>query len=253
MAQPADNTNTSKPIIFQFSLGEKWEQDTVKLGAKSDFSSTRTIKKLIEVATIQPAWNAKQGIDLLKKNHSPHAILITDPGIMKPENQELSRRMIDYVRGGGTVIFSFLFPTALFDTFSLYMKQWDLRWEIHSYNCYKCSINTSAEGRPGSQWMLGLPAIYDYESIYFRNVAPEDCWYLVVPKIDGHGREEGVEVPPPEKQTPVAFSKVGKGFLGLTGDMSQHDATDAVVLSMLGINDPVKWCSCEKDIFDERY
>ncbi|KAL7620305.1 hypothetical protein AAE478_009298 [Parahypoxylon ruwenzoriense] len=225
----------AKPVIFQFSVGEKWMQGIVDLKDKDETRFKNTIRKL----SFRP-------FDLLKQNQTPHAILITDSGITKPENRKLSRQVIDYARGGGTVILIFSFSSLIrFDDFTSYMKEWDLPWKIHSYTRIECIVNTSAAGPPGMLWMNGLPATYCSKSVYLSGVAPKACWYLPAPPVPD---EEGIgmryQAPPPGKETPFAFSKVGKGFLGFTGDVSQHEATDGVIFAMLRMNDRLQWCTC---------
>ncbi|KAI1397093.1 hypothetical protein F4819DRAFT_490849 [Hypoxylon fuscum] len=239
-----------KPVIFQFSLGDKWMQDMVDLQyTHQQGNFTKTIRKLSEKFTVQPAWDAKQAFDLLSYNQAPHAILITDPGITEPENEELSRQVVNYARDGGTVILSLCFSSNVnFDDFSSYMKGWGLHWKVYSYTRQDCVVNTLAVGPPGVQWMYDLPALYGSKSVFLSNVAPEACWYLPAPYIqDEYDDEEEIQAPPPRKETPFAFSKVGKGFVGFTGDVNQHEATDAAILAMLGMDYP--WCTCGKEQF----
>ncbi|KAI0011942.1 hypothetical protein F4779DRAFT_571033 [Xylariaceae sp. FL0662B] len=220
-----------KPLVFQFSMGEEWMQDMVK-----NPGSSQTIGKLSKIATIEQAWDAQQALHLLKQDKVPRAILITDPGITDLENRELSRRVIEYARNGGTVVLSMYFASTVeIDDFEAYMEQWGLPWRVHSGTRRDCAVNPSASGRPNLQWMEGLPALYWSKSLFLHHVAPEDCWYLPAPSQDDDD---------PETQTPIVFSKIGKGFLGFIGDVNQTAAADAVLLAMLGMNDKVRWCSC---------
>ncbi|KAI2466851.1 hypothetical protein F4781DRAFT_333886 [Annulohypoxylon bovei var. microspora] len=230
--------DASKPVVFQFSLGDRWMQEMVDPGNMQEPSFRETIIKLREVAIVQSAWSADEAVKLLGQNQTPHAILITDPGIVKPKNEKLSRQVIEYARNGGTVVLTLCFSSNIApDKFSSYMKEWDLPWKFHSYTRESCVVNTSAVGPRGVQRVHGLPATYESKSVFITNVAHEASWYLPEPyDPDDYESEESFKALPPRKETPFAFSKVGNGYLGFTGDVNQHETTDTAVMTMLGLN-----------------
>lgn len=253
----------AKPTIYQFSLGDYVEQNLVRQ-AGWDPGFSHILRKIQETATIQEAWDTQEALDLLGQDEPPKAIYITDSGITKPKNREVSKRVVEYARNGGTVILGLAFASNVnFAVFNSYMAQhWGLPWKYHSYTSEDCAINIAATGPPGKQWLNGLQALYPQRSMYINNVDRTACWYLPAPyPSDPYGdRPEAkwrVEAPTlatlatlaPRTQTPVAFAPVGKGRLGYTGDVKQLESTDAVVLSMLGLNNRVRWCTCGEEPF----
>ncbi|KAI1208543.1 uncharacterized protein F4807DRAFT_461476 [Annulohypoxylon truncatum] len=214
---------SAKPIIFQFSLGEERYQKAVDIReTRQQIDYTATIRKLAE-------------------NRTPHAILLTDFSIAEPKNFMLLLKVIRYAREGGIVVLSVCFAfTMHFDRFDQFMKEWGLPWAIHGEHCHRCILNPSAVG-PNTRWKSGLPNIYgfcQFNMVYLKNVSPESCWYLPEPPRS-YGFDGDNKWQPLGRETPVAFSRVGKGYLGFTGDVDQEEATDAVLFSMLGLNLPL--------------
>lgn len=240
-----------KPTIYQFSLGDKSLQSFVRPGGIDSF--LRILKKLQEVAIVQEAWSSQEALDLLEQDKAPKAIFITDPGITDPENKEVSTQVVEYVRNGGTAILGLGFSSNVKPAdFQEYMsEQWDLPWKLHSYNREDWAINITASGPPSSQWMHGLQALYRERCVNIDKVAPIARWYTLAPDPydpDDYENEDewraATAKMAPKTQTPVAFASVGKGRLGYTGDVNQHESTDAVILAMLGLNYWAKWCTC---------
>ncbi|KAI1409918.1 hypothetical protein F5Y13DRAFT_169226 [Hypoxylon sp. FL1857] len=235
-----------KPIIFKFSL-----DPYLRIDDEEQLAADRTIGKIDQKATIQVAWNAEEAVRLIEANPHPHAILITDGGIALPENEHLSRQVISYAQNGGTVILTLFFATRTTPkNFNSYMGQWELPWKSISYKLEECIVNDGAKGRPALIWMRGLPAYYYSKSALLLNVRHDACWYLTAKFVE----YEGYDGKPYQQmrtgsEAPIAFTQVGKGFLGYTGDMINNDATDAVVLSMLGFNYQVQWCTCGNEKF----
>ncbi|KAI2615883.1 hypothetical protein GGR54DRAFT_611409 [Hypoxylon sp. NC1633] len=227
-----------KLVIFQLSLGEKWTQEMVDLGYLEEPSFRNTIKKLSEIATVRLAKDDKEAFDLLKENPTPRAIIITDSIFMEPENAKLTRQVADYARGGGTVILILGLPGESSSIhFQSFMKECGLPWTLSCYAHDDYAVNISAMGLPGVRWMYGLPALFNSDSMFLENVASNARWYLPAAPYTWNEEEQSMP-PPPRKGTPVAFSKVGKGYLGYIGDINNEKATDAIILAMLGMNDP---------------
>lgn len=224
-----------KPKIYQISLRDLPQQ------------FIRTLDKIRKFANIQAAFDTQEALDLLGQDKVPKAILITDDAIMEPENEEVSKRVVEYARNGGTVILGLAFAYyAMFEEFDHYMSEhWGLPWRGSNFGSENFAINISATGPPGKEWLKGLQAFYHQESSYLGGVDDNACWYLPAPypycpEEDGTEEEwrakaEWVSWSP---ETPVAFAPYGKGYLGYTGDENQLESTDAIVLSMLGFNDP---------------
>lgn len=240
---------TKKPIIFQFSLGHDSRQRDI--GRENDDELdpfSRAIRQIKSAgskgATIKTAWTLDEALHLMNHEEAPHAILITDPAITWEVNAVLSGHVVQYCRNGGTCILTSRFASnVFFDEFNAYMDQhWGLPWKFHSYTREDCAINISAKGRrDGAQWLYGLQALQRWKASYISGVAPEACWYLPAPNLpENEDDEEEMERcdasnAMPRTQTPVAFARVGKGYLGYTGDVNQDASTQAVVLSMLDL------------------
>ncbi|KAK8047907.1 hypothetical protein PG996_015971 [Apiospora saccharicola] len=73
-------------------------------------------------------------------------------------------------------------------------------------------------------------------NLHLDGVSRENCWYL--PTNDSH--VESMVFPPDrianQAQTPVAFSRVGDGYVGYTGDVNQESGTSMVLLRMFNLD-----------------
>ncbi|EMR69393.1 hypothetical protein MGN70_012521 [Eutypa lata] len=219
-----------KPTIYQFSLGDEVGRSLLRSGSIFTFNVyQRILLKLRKLAIVQEAWNNQEALDLLGQDKTPRAIIITDAGIIDPDNSNVSEKVVEYARNGGTVILGVEFPgntnATVLDEYMT--KVWGLPWTTHSYNYLDCVINTAASGPAKNtpndrQWMNGLQALYTEKCVYIDNVAPDACWYL--PTADPYylheyeNEEKWRAAAAKMTQTPVAFAPVGKGYLGYVGE-----------------------------------
>ncbi|KAI0839527.1 hypothetical protein F5Y06DRAFT_303211 [Hypoxylon sp. FL0890] len=223
------------PVIFQFSLGGNL---CVQNAEQAAFK--KTTEKLNMKALVLEARNKEEALRLMDDNPTPYAILITDGGITLRENQNLSRKVIDYARNGGKVVLSVFFASrTTFHNFDLYMQDWGLPWKLATAIKINCMINIQAIGCPGSIWERGMPALHDSKTMLLLGVRPNNCWYLPVRCYVHHRNEwifKDIRLGDGIDGTPMAFTNVGKGFLGFTGNVEHSEATDAAIFSMLAIN-----------------
>ncbi|KAI2620372.1 hypothetical protein GGS26DRAFT_571192 [Hypomontagnella submonticulosa] len=174
--------------------------------------------------------------NLLNQHPSARAIWIVDPDIAKPKHKDLSNRVVNYVRNGGTVILGGFFALGIrLPDFDKWMKDaWDLPWRLGQYETTTVVFQSSAVG-PHPFWRDNLAAAYSQKGVFLKNVAPSDSWYASPP---GAKSESFVFGPVPiEAETSIAFGKVGKGWLGWTGDIHNRDETAAAVQAMMGLNE----------------
>ena len=102
-----------------------------------------------------------------------------------------------------------------------------------------------------------LKHLYDSKCVYIEKVAPSACWYTPAQSLcrryeyDTEDERRAAAAKSASRiETPVAFETVGKGRLGFIGDVNQDESTDAIVLSMLGFNCSVDWCTCDGKKFE---
>jgi hypothetical protein len=213
---------TTRPTIFLLSLENEPFFDTM---------FARLIDAIAAKATLKRATKAAAALDFLSAN-TPSAIFITDPGLLKAANSAILERVVSYVRGGGTAVIGGLFsgfvqPLDLGDWFR---SQWGLLWQYAEYHRTTVHLNPHAQRVP----QLGLPAAYSQKAVFLKNVGSNASWYL--PLDDS--MTESHAFPPQsvdDRQTPVAFTALGYGWLGYIGDVNAEQGSDAVVLAMCGL------------------
>jgi hypothetical protein len=76
-----------------------------------------------------------------------------------------------------------------------------------------------------------LPNSYSQKAVFLKHVAPTDSLYLPSPESTTQSRVFAPE-PVDQDQTPVAFTKLDRGWLGYIGDVNNETASQKVVLEM---------------------
>ncbi|OTB12322.1 hypothetical protein K445DRAFT_66416 [Daldinia sp. EC12] len=211
----------TKPTILVFCRGE--------LGGG--------LKKIKEKANVYQASFLKHDAPakLLSEHPSARAIWIVDPDITTRKFKDLSSKVVNYVRDGGIVILGGFFSMGIGPIeFDKWMRNvWNLPWRYGQYETTTVVFQSSAVG-PRKFWRDGLVAAYSQKGVFLKNVSPAASWYASPP---GSTSESSVFGPVPiQAQTSVAFEKVGKGWLGWTGDINHEEETSAAVRAMMGLN-----------------
>ncbi|KAI1657377.1 hypothetical protein F4813DRAFT_361226 [Daldinia decipiens] len=195
------------------------------------------LKKIKEKANIYQASYSKRNAPakLLSEHPSARAIWIVDPDIATPKYKDLSSKVVNYARNGGIVILGGFFSTGVAPTdFNKWMKDvWDLPWRYGQYETTTVVFQSSAVG-PRKFWHDGLAAAYTQKGVFLKNVPPADSWYASPPGSTSESRVFGPV--PIQAQTSIAFGRVGKGWLGWTGDIHNREETSAAVRAMMGLN-----------------
>lgn len=205
-----------KSVVFVFSLGDEFEQT----GFTEIWSSLVT--KASAKYDLKWAKTKDEALALFREHPEPKAILVTDPGIIAAENVAVSRKVVDYAHESRTaVILTGVFSTSIrpgdLDTY--FDTMWRLPWRVGNYTREVVRLNGTAAGVPGHG--EGLMSAYSQKALWLRSVANGASWYMD-PESSG------------PSQTPVAFTGIGKGWLGYTGDVNGEDGTTAVVMAMIG-------------------
>ncbi|RYP40846.1 hypothetical protein DL768_010567 [Monosporascus sp. mg162] len=217
----------SKPVVLLLSIGDEgdrrltnatWAGLIAELEAKSD---------------VKRATTAEEAQVLMDQHPSPRGIFIPDAGITKRGNDAVTQRLVQFVRMGGTVIFGGVFSSLIRppDLDRYFEKSWSLPWKYGSYHRTTVHLNTSSLGRPQS----GLPLSYSQKAVNLKNVASASAWYFPGENSVIESRVFDADPIVDKAQAPVAFLKVGEGYLGYTGDVNAEEETTVVVLAMLGL------------------
>ncbi|KAH8655618.1 triacylglycerol lipase [Xylariales sp. PMI_506] len=218
----------TKPDIFVFSLGSAQQQSLMQEVHSSLMSA------LANKYSLQRANNAEEALGLLEQNDQPRGVLVTDPGIVASKNLALSRKLSDYVRNGGRLVFGGVFSGEIRpNELGKYMKEkWDLPWEAGSYHRTTLYLNEQVANRPTS----GLPSSYSQKAVFLKHVDPDTAWYVAT---DRSVVESLVPLPGSEidlLETAVAFASVGDGWIGYVGDVNAEAETDTVILAMFDLD-----------------
>lgn len=221
------SSTESRPTLLVLSIEEQ---------SLFDAMYGRLIALLSSKATLQ--WMTEPGrtLDYLQ-TESPSAVLATDAGILKSSHAAVLNKLTDYVREGGTVVLCGLFSSFIRrdEVKPFFERHFGLPWELGAYHRTDVYLNRHAITTGGKRFVVDrLEAGYSQKANFLKNVAKEAAVYLP----NEHSRtqsmvfaNESVDV----NLTPIAFVKVGKGWLGYIGDVNAEEGSDQVVMAMCGL------------------
>lgn len=199
------------PVVLLLSLQkESWFDEMLR-----DFLST-----LREHARLMEGLSESVAISYLEDG-AVTAVVVTDAALVNGGFKVVSQKLVEYAKGGGTVVFGGLvsnFARPL-DMRSYFSDEWGLPWEMGSYHREDFSVNQCALSVEGRERFSGLPSSYSMKAVQIKGAAQKDRVYV------GDDRTE----------SPIVFVKYGKGNVGWIGDVNAEDKTTSVVKVMCGI------------------
>lgn len=124
-------------------------------------------------ADVQKGTKAEEVIELLRA--PPHAVLVSEPDIFRPEFFLLTEVLAKYTLGGGTTIFAcgcgrFVRPDHFARFFTL---GWGLPWEKGDYLADTFVVNTSMQINICAK----IPTEASMTAVFVKGVAAEDMVY----------------------------------------------------------------------------
>lgn len=155
-------------------------------------------------------------------SHRPNAILVVDAGIEERKYNTVRQKLRDYVLGGGTAVFCGVFSGFILpsDLGALFRTDFGLSWEAGSY-C-RATVRMNESGAANLPSTAGLAPVYSQKALFLRNVECTAAIYV----------SDEVAL---RRQTPAAWAKVRKGWIGYIGDVNAEEATDLTILAMCGL------------------
>lgn len=218
----SQSPSVSKPIILVLTLGDYADMF-------SDIHAN-LLNQLEQKSVLKRANSANEALNLINGDSKPQGILVADEGIIKAN--AVADKLVKFAREGGVVVVGGLFSSfgRPNDMQKYFDKKWNLPWKIGSYHRTTLTLNSAADGLPSAT----LPSSYSQKAVFLSNVPSKAAWYL---PTEGSVTESHVFPPSPvqNSETPVAFTKVGNGWLGYTGSVNSEEETHTVVLGMLGL------------------
>jgi hypothetical protein len=228
---PSATTNTaSEPCVLLLTLdSQTW----------FDEMYARLIESLVSRAKIERASTATAAIRRLSSADEvrPRAVLVTDTGLTEGKHpNDLLDTVLSYVRSGGTIVFCCLFAgfSHAPDFNQFFRTKLSLPWQFGDY--YRTTVHLAQTHRVRDvlNKKSNLHKEYSQKAVYLKNAEPDSAVYVPSEESD---TESFVFAPHPVnfRQTPVAFTGYGLGWLGYVGDVNTEEGTDEAVLAMCGL------------------
>jgi hypothetical protein len=175
-------------------------------------------------------------------------VFVGDEGIIKSENSKVLSSLIRWVNDGGIAVTGSVFASFIsWDNLDRFFEKWGLPWKMGSYLGTTFVLNSSIHQL--SSQSASLMASYSMKAVHIKGVEAEDVLYA--PTIDEDTDEDDIDevsplprgpsrpyVFPPSTpvdllNVPIAYTRVGNGFLGYVGDVNAEEGSTSVILAML--------------------
>ncbi|KDR82000.1 hypothetical protein GALMADRAFT_60259, partial [Galerina marginata CBS 339.88] len=161
------------------------------------------------------------------------AVLVADPAIVKRKFTKLLRKLVQYVKNGGSAVLGGSFSSHITPpNFDEFMKNtWGLDWKFGEYHRTTFTVNPTndlAKRNPS------LVLSYSMKAVHIANIRPEMAIYT---PAKGARLQSLVFAPVPIENTsesPAVCTRVGRGLLSFLGDVNAEVGSTNTILAMLG-------------------
>lgn len=181
--------------------------------------------------------HATESLDAFIKLSSrppPNAVIVTDEAVTIEKYAPLRNGVLQYIREGGTAIFTCLFSCFLPRFYFNRFFQWTgLNWRWKSPRDVRMFLN---KGFVPEAIVGRLPKNFMQTAVLVDNVDPEDLWYqnlgdwLLQRTVLGN---KVLYIP--TNETAAALGRVGEGKIGYVSDIVLGNGSLNIVLAMCGI------------------
>ncbi|TGO09306.1 hypothetical protein BTUL_0172g00240 [Botrytis tulipae] len=196
--------------ILLLSLAKESWFDQMYASVLTELRSKTMVKEVTDGAS---------AMKCIKETQNFGTIIVTDAAIMEPEFVAISRKLVEYAKAGGILIFGFLMSSLTEPPkFEELMKSYGLDWKFGDYTRETYDINKMADLNKKYNLMP-----YSMKAVSLKNTRPEDRVY------SGPDRDKNL--------SPAVFAKYGSsgGRIGWIGDVNGEEETTTLLLAMCGL------------------
>jgi len=215
------STSTEGPFVLLLSMSNP---DLLASINEHFISALRSKVRIVQ------ALNTRKALRYLADTNLK-CVFVADEGIIESKNSEVLSSLIGWVNAGGIAVVGSLFPTLTSGLeFDRFFKKWGLPWKMGDYHRTTFVLNPST--RQLFRHSANLTTSYSMKAVHLQGVKAEDILYA--PTEDS--RVESHVFPPStvdQSQVPVAYTRIGDGFLGYIGDVNAEEESTSVILAML--------------------
>ncbi|KAJ4486342.1 hypothetical protein J3R30DRAFT_3445981 [Lentinula aciculospora] len=182
------------------------------------------------VATVKLVTGVKEATTIISSNSPPDAVLSIDAAPMKSKHRSLNEQLVRYAKAGGTVVFGCNFSNRFsFGAADSFFRAWCVPWSLGDY--HRTTVYLNGTGVPGMN-LTGLDPSYSVKALNLAKILPNSAIYS--PSRDSRTQSHVFPATAVDtSQTPAAYSAIGDGYMGYTGDVNAEEPTTKVIMAML--------------------
>ncbi|KAF8874770.1 hypothetical protein CPB84DRAFT_1715571 [Gymnopilus junonius] len=196
-----------------------------------------TLKKKTQLVHLTGHPKAYKKAAELLENPNLVGVLVADPAIVKRKYTIVLRKLVKYVKKGGSVVMGGSFSSHISpSTFDDFMKNtWGLNWKFGSYHRTTFALNPSNEIVKRNS---SLKQSYSMKTVHVDNIKPEMAVYTTA---ENAHLQSLVFAPVPIQnagsESPAVCARVGRGLLSFLGDVNAEVESTNTIMAMLGLLD----------------
>ena len=210
----AGSGSSSVPSVLLLSLEKETYFGEMYTAFMAKLRSKATVTELTHISGAMQHLSEPQG------KHT--AVILTDAAILENEYVAIQKRLVDYVKAGGTVILGLLLPSfAQMDKLEKFFKvRWGLSWKPDVYTRATVSLNLRASPEILTRIASSLPCRFSMKALHLSGTKVVDRVYT---------SDAG------DTQSSAILAKYGAGFLGWVGDVNTEHGTTELLLALCGL------------------
>ncbi|KXN91921.1 RNA polymerase II-associated protein 3 [Leucoagaricus sp. SymC.cos] len=163
-------------------------------------------------------------------------VIVADAGIVDRTNSNVVPKLVDFVKGGGSIVFGCLFPSFVASSaFRRFFSQnFGLNWQYGSY------FRTTFFKNPGNDLVKKNPSLsdsYSMKALHVQGIPAASALY----KANESSRTQSLVFPSTSvsdfDESPAVTTRFGSGFVSFLGDVNAEESSTKTILAMVGLLD----------------
>lgn len=159
----------------------------------------------------------------------PDTIVVTDPAVTFSENQTIVFKLYEYVKNGGALVLGSRFSTwADFEEMDTFFNAFGLTWKADNF--YRSTVQARYGSVKNPESILHYSS-FQVSGVHVRGIEPAAMLYIAL-------KQSSPDLKMKYDVTPLAWKRLGQGFVGYISNVLNDNKTDDVMLAMCGLSDP---------------
>ncbi|KAG6827821.1 hypothetical protein H0H92_010337 [Tricholoma furcatifolium] len=224
------DTGSGERYILVLALGGDFDD-----GVSADYKQP-TMNLLKSKSPVKIITTSSDALKLLSSGDI-RGVFVADAGITAHKNAQLLTKLVEYTKGGGSVVLGGSFSTfaKINSLGKFFLKSWGVPWQAGSYHRTTFTLNS---GHALATVNPSLPKSYSMKALHVKDISAD----VVVYRPTAESRVESLVFAPTPidnlAESPAVHARIGQGYLGYIGDVNWEEGSSNLLLAMLDLSNP---------------